>query len=182
MTNQNNATQASEQDPINAAILLLTEEADSISDCHTRTPGDWAGEPEAKAHYDHVRSVVDALSKLRAPVADERVAVDPCGYVAVKVSAVDWLKDKFPALTIKAGLCERIGGRLYTITRLMRDHDTALASAPVAGEAQEYGSPADVAQRIEQYLAQDGRMNSGTQLLYEAMKTLRASQGDRNDG
>ncbi|MCM2572623.1 hypothetical protein NAT65_16185, partial [Achromobacter xylosoxidans] len=56
--------------------------------------------------------------------------------------------------------------------------------APVADEraAQEYGSPADVAQRIEQYLAQDGRMNSGTQLLYEAMKALRASQGDRNDG
>ncbi|WP_223851040.1 hypothetical protein [Bordetella bronchiseptica] len=70
-----------------------------------------------------------------APVADERHAVDPCGYVAVKRSAVDWLKDKFPALTIKAGLCERIGGRLYTITRLMRDHDAALASAPVAGEA-----------------------------------------------
>lgn len=75
------------------------------------------------------------LSKLRAPVADERHAVDPCGYVAVKRSAVDWLKDKFPALTIKAGLCERIGGRLYTITRLMRDHDAALASAPVAGES-----------------------------------------------
>ncbi|WP_053497105.1 hypothetical protein [Achromobacter xylosoxidans] len=69
---ENNAAQAVEQDPINAAILLLTEEADSISDCHTRTPGDWAGEPEAKDHYDHVRSVVDALSQLRAPVADER--------------------------------------------------------------------------------------------------------------
>ena len=72
-----------------------------------------------------------------APVADERAAVDPCGYVAVKVSAVDWLKDKFPALTIKAGLCERIGGRLYTITRLMRDHDAALASAPVADNSGE---------------------------------------------
>lgn len=62
--------------------------------------------------------------------------------------------------------------------------DATLASAPVADErvAQEYGSPADVAQRIEQYLAQDGRMNSGTQLLYEAMKALRASQGDRNGG
>jgi hypothetical protein len=49
------------------------------------------------------------------------------------------------------------------------------ASAPVAGErtAQEYGSPVDVAQRIEQYLYHDGRMNSGTQLLYEAMKALR---------
>lgn len=29
-----------------------------------------------------------------------------------------------------------------------------------------YGSPADVAQRIEQYLARDGLMNSATQLLY----------------
>jgi hypothetical protein len=55
----------------------------------------------------------------------------------------------------------------------------ALASAPVADEraAQEYGSPADLAQRIEQYLAQDGRMNSGTQLLYEAMKALRSLAG-----
>ncbi|WP_238919366.1 hypothetical protein, partial [Achromobacter xylosoxidans] len=92
--------------------------------------------PNATIPCATVRSHVEqALSKLRAPVADERAAVDPCGYVAVKVSAVDWLKDKFPALTIKAGLCERIGGRLYTITRLMRDHDTALASAPVADES-----------------------------------------------
>ncbi|GEM_PF-2997288 len=57
-------------------------------------------------------------------------------------------------------------------------NESALLSklrAPVADErpAQEYGSPADVAQRIEQYLAHDGRMNSGTQLLYEAMKALR---------
>lgn len=69
-----------------------------------------------------------------APLAVERAPEDPSGYVAVKRSAVEWLKDKFPALTIKAGLCERIGGRLYTITRLMRDHDSALASAPVADE------------------------------------------------
>ncbi|WP_238892033.1 hypothetical protein [Achromobacter insuavis] len=83
-----------------------------------------------------------------APAADERHAVDPCGYVAVKRSAVDWLKDKFPALTIKAGLCERIGGRLYTITRLMRDHDAALASAPVAGEAKNYPGE-NVAERLD---------------------------------
>ncbi|MFY2945855.1 hypothetical protein ACOTJB_23840 [Achromobacter xylosoxidans] len=74
------------------------------------------------------------------------------------------------------------------LLELGRAIESALLSklrAPVADErlgAQEYGSPADVAQRIEQYLAQDGRMNSGTQLLYEAMKALRASQGDRNDG
>lgn len=55
--------------------------------------------------------------------------------------------------------------------------------APVADEraAKEYGSPTDVAQRIEQYLYHDGRKNSATQLLYEAMKALRALQGNRND-
>ena len=41
-----------------------------------------------------------------------------------------------------------------------------------------YGSPADVAQRIEQYLAGNGRMNSASQLLFEAMKALRAPAGD----
>lgn len=69
MTNQNNAAQAAQQHPIDEAIVILTEEADSLSECHTRTPGDWAGEPEAKARYDHILAVVDALSKLRAPVA-----------------------------------------------------------------------------------------------------------------
>ncbi|CAB3681330.1 hypothetical protein [Achromobacter kerstersii] len=76
---------------------------------------------------DFACALAQHLSKLRAE-GDERAAVDSCGFVAVKRSAVDWLKDKFPLLTIKAGLCERIGGRLYTITRLMADHDAALAS------------------------------------------------------
>ncbi len=102
-------------------------DADLLRICQSFNPGQ---------DFDLAKAVrAEVQSKLRAPVADERHAVDPCGYVAVKRSAVDWLKDKFPALTIKAGLCERIGGRLYTITRLMRDHDAALASAPVAGEA-----------------------------------------------
>ena len=102
-------------------------DADLLRICQSFNPGQ---------DFDLAKAVrAEVLSKLRAPVADERHAVDPCGYVAVKRSAVDWLKDKFPALTIKAGLCERISGRLYTITRLMRDHDAALASAPVAGEA-----------------------------------------------
>ncbi|WP_241120343.1 hypothetical protein, partial [Achromobacter xylosoxidans] len=88
-----------------AAILLLTEEADSISDCHTRTPGDWAGEPEAKAHYDHVQAVVDALSKLRAPVAED--------------DEVKRIRDRGPAYP-------------YTPNTAP---PTPLASAPVAGEA-----------------------------------------------
>lgn len=45
-----------------------------------------------------------------------------------------------------------------------------------------YGSPADVAKRIAQYLIHDDRRNSATQLLYEAMKALRApAAGDARD-
>ncbi len=97
--------------------------------------------PECVAAFILALEALNARQQ-RAPVADERATVDPCGYVAVRRSAVDWLRDKFPLLTIKAGLCERIGGRLYTVTRRMRDHDAALASAPVAGEAQH---PDDIA-------------------------------------
>lgn len=81
MADQNNAAQAAMQNPIDEAIVILTEEADSLSECHTRTPGDWAGEPEAKARYDHILAVVDALSELRAPVADERAATAPLCHV-----------------------------------------------------------------------------------------------------
>ena len=36
--------------------------------------------------------------------------------VTVGAEAVNWLKEKYPELCIKAGLCERIAGRLYTKT------------------------------------------------------------------
>jgi hypothetical protein len=36
--------------------------------------------------------------------------------VTVRAEAVNWLKEKYPELCIKAGLCERIAGRLYTKT------------------------------------------------------------------
>lgn len=39
-------------------------------------------------------------------------------YVAVRRDAVEWLKKHYPALCEKSGLCERIGGRLYTLTTL----------------------------------------------------------------
>lgn len=63
-------------DPLFAAIRLLTEEADSLRECHTRTPDDWTGEPEAKAAYDHILEVVALLSKLRAPVADTELRIE----------------------------------------------------------------------------------------------------------
>jgi len=36
--------------------------------------------------------------------------------VTVSAKSVNWLKEKYPELCIKAGLCERIAGRLYTKT------------------------------------------------------------------
>ena len=36
--------------------------------------------------------------------------------VTVNAQAINWLKEKYPELCIKAGLCERIGGGLYTKT------------------------------------------------------------------
>ncbi|MEO7479441.1 MAG: hypothetical protein ABIT70_02385 [Sulfuriferula sp.] len=37
-------------------------------------------------------------------------------YVEVRRDAVEWLKKHYPVLCEKAGLCERVGGRLYTRT------------------------------------------------------------------
>lgn len=124
---ENNAARPM-RDPINEAILLLTEEADSVSDCHTRTPGDWAGEPEAKAHYDHVRSVVDALSKLRAPVADELPRWK-------EISAKLYRNETLTPLEFFIYENEPAGG---DGADAWRDQlASALASAPVAGETQE---------------------------------------------
>lgn len=38
--------------------------------------------------------------------------------VTVPRDAIEWLKTHYPALTVKAGLCESIAGRLYTRTSL----------------------------------------------------------------
>ncbi|MDH0520828.1 hypothetical protein [Achromobacter xylosoxidans] len=133
---ENNAAQAVEQDPINAAILLLTEEADSISDCHTRTLGDWAGEPEAKAHYDHVRSVVDALSKLRAPVADER-ALDLLDTLFTAYESGTPCYEEPDSQGGYLGMAFRIDDDTFrACADLLNKHRprAALASAPVADE------------------------------------------------
>lgn len=53
------------EDPLYAAIQMLTEAAEELRDCHTLAPGDWTGEPEAKAHYDRIMTVVNGLEKLR---------------------------------------------------------------------------------------------------------------------
>lgn len=49
--------------------------------------------------------------------------------VAVPSAAINWLKEKYPALCEKSGLCERIGGRLYTKTFLAPAPAPTLAPA-----------------------------------------------------
>lgn len=119
MTDQNNAAQAW-QDTVHDAILILTEEADALSDCHTRAKDDWAQEPEAKARYDHILAVAEALSKLRAPVADEDR----------RPTAPD--DDAIAECWINASDCDGIA---YDGPSFERGYRAALASAPVAGEA-----------------------------------------------
>ena len=36
--------------------------------------------------------------------------------VTVNLAAIEWLKTKYPELSIKAGLCERVAGRIYIKT------------------------------------------------------------------
>ena len=114
------------------------------------------------------KELVAALAS--APVADDLVAslhsmasVAPTGECEILLAAASALASA-PVTHYECGRSNGDGTYAAVPVR-----------APVADEraAQEYGSPADVAQRIEQYLAHDGRMNSGTQLLYEAMKALR---------
>lgn len=78
---------------------------------------------------------------------------------------------------MSAHLSNLLGDALGTpdTFRPAEQHDGSKAAQPP------YGSPQDVAQRIEQRLAHDGRTNSATQLLYEAMKALRAPTPDAVD-
>ncbi len=116
-------------------------------------------EPAADPRRDHIQALIESalLSKLRVPVSDIRKGFE----LTYAADADD------PACA----------SDLRHFTNGWRACIMSQVRAPVADEraAQGYGSPADVAQRIEQYLYHDGRTNSATHLLYEAMKALRNS-------
>ncbi|WP_176088418.1 hypothetical protein [Achromobacter anxifer] len=107
------------QDPIREAIRILIAEADSLRECHTPSSDrdDWTSEPEAKAEYDHMRRVVEALVKLRSPVADTPRAVFALEHIAAWAGTGPGLKT-------------------HKEVRAYAKHNAALASAPVAGAAQ----------------------------------------------
>ncbi|MFY3137976.1 hypothetical protein ACOTFF_15945 [Achromobacter xylosoxidans] len=54
-----------------------------------------------------------------------------------------------------------------------QDQANAKGNAAIRAQAQEYGAPTEVAQRIEQYIGRYGREDTATLLLYEAMNALR---------
>ena len=138
------------QDPIWEAIRILIAEADSLRECHTPSSDrdDWTSEPEAKAEYDHMRRVAEALSKLRAPVADVRISLR--GAANLAFNALHECKPVKGAEKQHSDAIQALQSALhdiaYTVNRtatpqqfadhLQREARAALASAPVAGEAQ----------------------------------------------
>ncbi|PPA72836.1 hypothetical protein C4E15_28135 [Achromobacter spanius] len=128
--NQNNAAQPG-QDPLFEAIDILTVAADELRHAHTLGDSfdDWTGEPEAKAEYDRTLRVVAALSKLRTEgvqAGDERAAFEAA-----------WREVNSP---LPMNTRRHDDGR-YAIPDIEREwrlwqRRAALASAPVAGEAQ----------------------------------------------
>ncbi|MGE8636996.1 MAG: hypothetical protein ACN6PR_00030 [Achromobacter sp.] len=83
--------------------------------------------------------------------------------------------------------CPSTQDNTLTRTGNTADHQAAWFAGMEQGQANErhnaqirtqaeprpYGSPADLAQRIEQYIGRYGREDTSTLLLYEAMKVLR---------
>jgi len=49
--------------------------------------------------------------------------------IPVRESAVEWLKKHYPDLCVKAGICEKIAGRYYTITTICECQRRASAVA-----------------------------------------------------
>ncbi|MFY3544418.1 hypothetical protein ACOTH0_15470 [Achromobacter xylosoxidans] len=172
--NQNNSAQPGLTDDLKDAVDILRALRGYLKSHRINGPTMLCTDGKALNNADdevlRALKLLVPLSKLRAPVADERAAelmeeARSEGHSSV-AAYVDQLKTS--AATYRQ---ERNSAR----DAVARYREESTTRAPVADErpAQEYGSPADVAQRIEQYLAHDGRMNSGTQLLYEAMKALR---------
>lgn len=141
MTNQNSAAQAAMQRPIDEAIVILTEEAAALRECHTPSGDrdDWTGESEAKAAHDNMLRVAAALSKLRAPVADERAAFKKCYSAIIKaISSIaradgpDTREEDDPELLYRSPVMDEV----VRIRVALDECSAALASAPVAKEAQ----------------------------------------------
>ena len=78
----------------------------------------------------------DAGAALSVKAGPAETVASVCGvdYVMVRRDAIDWLKAKNPAICEKSGLCEKIGGRLYTRT-CGGWNEVAAPTPPTTGEA-----------------------------------------------
>src|ERR1700754_868901 len=64
-----------------------------------------------------------------AETLERKTMSDQHETVTVPREPIEWLKTHYPALCEKAGLCERIGGRLYTRTVCAPHHPTGDADS-----------------------------------------------------
>lgn len=76
--------------------------------------------------------------------------------VVVSRAAVEWLKTHYPQLCIKAGLCESVGGRLYTKT---------FSAAPEArAQSEQAAEPVrDERAAFEAYYSENGKWPAAIQ-------------------
>lgn len=108
------------------------------------------GESSEKVTPKHAAALVKDPSRKDKEMSGQET-------VTVSAKSVNWLKEKFPELSIRAGLCERIGGRLYTKTTIRAD---ASAHLPRYSPGVEGGMGIDSPRACLEY--REGTTNSPT--------------------
>lgn len=94
-------------------------------------------------------------------------------FTPVKRTAVEWFKQYYPALCLKSGLCERVGGRLYTISTI---HPQTQAEARLAEPCPAAGMKPDACTDRSQCLDACGPHGQAPQ-IHPAVATLHAPNG-----
>lgn len=61
-------------------------------------------------------------------------------FIAVRLSAIEYLKEKFPTLCETSGLCEQVAGRLYTVTKLRTEESCIPVTVSEKGRPDEDGN------------------------------------------
>ncbi|WP_257218441.1 hypothetical protein [Bordetella bronchiseptica] len=162
MTTENNATQAVQQDPlsdeyVNAVIQRHGYDSpETVIASLAQWIGRHGGENSVTLLMYEAHKALSALSKLRAPVADERalhikalqdlrlgVEMDQhymddgdakLAALDAAITALRWSAGALQALNIEADKIT-LDGETRTVGDILDHADRALASAPVAGEA-----------------------------------------------
>ncbi|CAB3928219.1 hypothetical protein LMG26858_06178 [Achromobacter anxifer] len=171
MTDHTPAAQAAMQDPISEAISILTADATSIRESHTPPcdRDDWNSEPEAKAYYDRLLRVAGELSKLRAPVADGLIMQDKT------------LADRLDRMAFAQPTGSQAQSDLLAAATIWRKHVSRPASAPVAGEATDWPTPAQEAEAAKQWDAWAHEMNQCRDASLEQAARICDAEGQEWD-